>query len=207
MKGLSFFQIRPNSPWSPAELACALQQTILSLYPGSVREDGFAAVHSPAPGFYVSRSEGLEVIRGCVWNEPLTEAALEDLRAQTSKIEAAVRGFRPGVRNVLFFVFAPRSEEPVFLPLESFSAAWTFFEYYFLQTENEEGIALRKYERAVLPERSAAPQERVPLEPQSAPVLAPSPKRLSSDELNALIDISLALELRSRGLNPEQAAL
>ncbi len=197
MKGMSFYQVRRDGPLSASEVEPWVRQAIISFYPGTSQEDALAAFRQSTPGFFLSRAAGTEIIWGLVLPEGLNQEHLDSLRSQAATLETGVRGFLPRVRSFLVFIFAPDLDEKAREGLKDFGARWSFFEYFFLQAENEEGLALRKLEQGVLPENPATIEKSA--EPET---LFSHPQRLSADELNALIDLSLALELRNRGLPP-----
>ncbi len=202
MNGMSFFQVRRHGNPNPNELAVLIRRAIISFYPGTTEDHRLNALHSASPGFYLSRAGGSEVIWARVFPEPLTDEILASLHEEARAMKISVLDFRPRVQNFLTFIFSPSLEPDILKQLKSFETSWAFYEYFFLQAENEEGLALRKYESVVAPEFTESPQKVAIRKPEFRdPSSIYQYSRLTPEELNTLIDLSLSLEQRAQGLD------
>lgn len=187
---------------APAELSSLIRKALISLYPGTSYEESLSSAYGTVDSFFMSRNEGDEILWICVTAEMLETRMVESASGRARELEWRIRESRPEMKRFSVSVFTPRLEEKLRREAEGAYEGWSFFEYWQLQSETEEGLALKKWERR-LPQAAEAPAPEAQPRPEPQPDL-PLPVerdvRLTPDELNTLIDLSLGLQLRSRGL-------
>ena len=202
MKETAFYQIRQDNTLPLAELALLVRQAVIHLYPGTSFDEALTALHGSEEHFFISRSSRTESIVVFVTPEILDFEILE--RFSRKAVEALSRGreFRSQTQEFLVSIVAAEIPEKIRSKLSARQSGWSLFEYLQLQSEMEEGLALKPIhlEKVCPPkevrEMSAALPKALP------PALARLPdRRLSPEELSALIDISLGLEMQSRGMS------
>ncbi len=198
MKGTPFYQVRQGDALSLLELTALINQALIALYPGTSLDETLTPLYGAEDSFFISRADRTECIWVCISPEPLSAETLGPILKRAAEAEFRAREFRSSMEQerkrgeFLVSVFAAQIPEDLRKALGDCGPHWSFFEYMLLQSETDEGIALKKIEIVSPP----VPLQRgIPIPPSSG-----RDTRLSPEELNALIDLSLGLELRSRGL-------
>jgi len=206
LKETFFYQVRQDTPLPLAELTHLVRQAFISLYPGTSFDEELTALYGSENLFFLSRTGRTENIAVFVIPEGLDLERLADLLSKSQEAEIRVRGTRSQIKEFLVSVVASKISEKVSHELTERQTDWSFFEYLLLQSEMDEGLALKPIHSQRICE------ETVCVEPPAVRVAAPQAatpslgaarlpdRRLSPDELSALIDLSLGLELRSRGM-------
>ncbi len=205
MKDTLFYQVRQDNPLPLAELALLVRQAFISLYPGTAFDEDVTVLYGSENSFFLSRTGRTESIAVFVTPEPLDSEALAGFSIKAAEAEVRIREFRGQTREFLVSIVAAEIPERVKAELNVIQSDWSLFEYLPLQSETDEALALKPV-RLKNAHPKAGPRKVSVLvsAPKAAGALSSEPlpnRRLSPEELSALIDLSLGLEMRSRGMH------
>lgn len=212
MRENSFFSVRQDNAFSITELTLLVRRAFVSLYPGTSFDAATTEAYGSENCFFLSRNGCSEAMVVFTAAEPLDAEVLSGFARRAAELESRVRGFRGHTRDFFVSVATAEISESLKQAVRDRYSGWSFFEFILLQSETDEGLALKliqtQKKRPVLapwPAVSSLETVRkttiIPAAPTQREKI--TERRLNPEELSALIDLSLGLEMRSRGMDWE----
>jgi len=207
LKETLFYQIRQDNTLSVTELSLLVRQAFVALYPGTSFDHDMTFLHGSENRFFLTRAGKRESIAVFVTLDELDKSMLAGTQRDAAAAEFCIREARSGMQDFLTTIVAKKVPEGIKKEILTCQPGLSCFEYLLLQSETDEGLALKPIEKSLA----------LPMAERLTPVPAPkiiSPevlnpirtsdsgidRRLSPEELNALIDLSLGLEMKTRGV-------
>jgi len=180
-----------------------VRQAFISLYPGTFFDESMTELYGSENSFFLRRSSRAESIAVFVTPEPLDSETLAVFSRKAADAEIRMRESRSQSREFLVSIVAAEIPERIKVELNKCPLDWFLFEYLLLQSEMDDGLALKpvSLQRAPLPVEAARVAVAAPKAQPLPPTAGVPDRRLSPEELSALIDLSLGLEMRSREMN------
>jgi hypothetical protein len=126
------------------EILSAVRQAILSLYSHTAETALSFSSNGNTPAFVFQETTGV-YLWARVFPSVLTHAGLDCLEEEFLGFQYAVKRSKEMECRFKAFVFFPSLAKGISESFQRFSQEWHFFEYCFLDSGKEEGLALREY--------------------------------------------------------------